>query len=70
VQNDELIRLLKTPLGLTEDAILYPLSGGAINRSYYLNDDFNEFMLKEFQAKSSLWIDSQKHVELHLILWN
>jgi thiamine kinase-like enzyme len=69
VQNDELIRLLKTPLGLTDDAIVYPLSGGAINRSYYLGDDPNEFMVKEFLGESSLCIDRQERFELQLILW-
>lgn len=70
MQNDELIRLLKTPLGLTKDAIVYPLSGGAINRSYYLNDDSKEFMVKEFQGESSLCIDRQERFELQLSLFN
>lgn len=69
MQNSELIRRLKTPLGLTDDAIVYPLSGGAINRSYYLNDEPNEFMVKEFLGENSLCIDRQERFELQLILW-
>jgi thiamine kinase-like enzyme len=70
VQNDKLINLLKAPLGLSDSAIVSPLSGGAINRSYYLNDAFNEFMVKEFQGESSLRIDRQERFDLQLTLSN
>ncbi|MFB0912349.1 MAG: hypothetical protein QMA97_04100, partial [Glaciecola sp.] len=63
-QNDKLINLLKAPLGLSDRAIISPLSGGAINRSYYLNDASNEFMVKEFQGESSLCIDRQERFDL------
>jgi hypothetical protein len=70
LQNDKLINLLKAPLGLTDSAILSPLSGGAINRSYHLNDAPNEFMVKEFQGESSLCIDRQERFNLQLIVSN
>lgn len=68
MQNDELITLLEDALGLTGDAIVYPLSGGTINRSYYLNDDSNEFMVKHFQGEDSLCIDRQERFDLQLKL--
>jgi thiamine kinase-like enzyme len=68
VQNDKLINLLKTPLGLSDSAIVSPLSGGAINRSYYLNDTSREFMVKEFQGGNSLCIDRQERFNLQLTL--
>ena len=70
VQNDQLINLLKTPLGLSDSVIVSPLSGGAINRSYYLNDASNEFMVKEFRGESSLCIDRQERFNLQLLLSN
>jgi thiamine kinase-like enzyme len=69
-QNDKLINLLKAPLGLSDRAIISPLSGGAINRSYYLNDASNEFMVKEFQGESSLCIDRQERFDLQSMLSN
>jgi thiamine kinase-like enzyme len=68
VLDNELIELLEKPLSLTGEAILYPLSGGTINRSYYLNDDSNEFMVKHFQGESSLCINRQEQFELQLSL--
>jgi thiamine kinase-like enzyme len=68
VQNNELVSLLIEPLGLSDDAILYPLSGGAINCSFYLNDDSKEFMVKRFQGEQSLGIDRQERFDLQLQL--
>jgi thiamine kinase-like enzyme len=70
VQNNKLINLLKAPLGLSDSAIVSPLSGGAINRSYYLNDASNEFMVKEFQGENSLCIDRQERFDMQLTLSN
>jgi len=68
VQNDNLINLLKVPLGLSDDAVMQALTGGAINRSYYLRDESSEFMVKEFQGESSLCIDRQERFDLQLTL--
>lgn len=68
MQSDELMELLKAPLGLTDDAIMYPLSGGAINHTYHLSDDSKGFLVKEFQGEDSLCIDRQERFELQLSL--
>lgn len=70
VQDDKLIDLLKAPLGLTDSAVMSSLPGGAINRAHYLNDDTNEYMVKEFQGESALCIDRQERFNLQLILSN
>ena len=59
---------MEQPLGLTGESMLYALSGGAINKSYYLNDDSNEFLVKQFQGESSLGIDRQERFDLQLQL--
>lgn len=62
------IDILRAPLALRGDAMMYPLSGGAINHSYYLHDDSNEYMVKHFQSEDSLGIDRQERFDLQLQL--
>jgi thiamine kinase-like enzyme len=61
---EELLALLREPLGLSDDALLYPLSGGTINRSFYLNDEKNEFLVKCFEAEEATNIDRLERFEL------
>ena len=68
MQCDELMEFLKAHLGLTDDAVMYPLSGGAINHTYHLSDDAKAFLVKEFQGEESLCIDRQERFELQLSL--
>ncbi len=68
MQSDELIMLLKAPLGLTDDANIHPLSGGAINHTYHLSDDANDYLVKEFKGDDYLCIDRQDCFDLQLAL--
>ncbi|MDT0582918.1 MULTISPECIES: phosphotransferase [Alteromonadaceae] len=61
---EELLTLLSEPLGLSDDALLYPLSGGAINHSFYLNDEKNEFLVKCFEGEEATNIDRLERFEL------
>lgn len=61
---EELLAHLQEPLSLSDDALLYPLSGGAINHSFYLNDEKNEFLVKCFEGEEATNIDRLERFEL------
>lgn len=69
MQDNELISLLKAPLGLTSCAMISKLSGGTINRCYYVKDNNKEFMIKYFEGDDSLSIDRKECFDLQLELF-